>query len=150
MGISRIFHKKEKNKKEEIITEKKETDLQIFFKKYQNFSNDNEREIAYAEFAELLLLNPELVNSSAEDIAKKAESYANDLISLQSAECDYRFAAGIALLEGNANALKEYITRLNEIRAKRGKEKMFDWILENPEKAVRIAKDFYEWRKIKQ
>ncbi|MEM5829005.1 MAG: hypothetical protein QW480_02065 [Candidatus Aenigmatarchaeota archaeon] len=121
------------------------TDLKRFFASY-NLESLEEKESAYMDFSQLLLLNIELIKNTSKEIAKRAEDYARNNIYLDLIEAEYRFAAGIALIEGNPEALTNYLTRFNEIREKRGKERMFEWTLRNPEKAVEIAKAFYEWR----
>lgn len=149
-GKTKIEKKTKESRKLERREEikEKENDLQRFFK-YYNFNSEEERKYASNEFSELLLLNPHLVRYDSKEIAERAEYYANnalDVNNLLSAELEYRFASGIALLEGDVNGLVKYLTRFNEIREKRKKERMFEWILKNPERAVEIAKAFYEWR----
>ncbi|MBU5678746.1 MAG: hypothetical protein QXJ96_01760 [Candidatus Aenigmatarchaeota archaeon] len=145
------FKGKEERKEREKIEvneemKKRASEFQRFFEIY-HFNNEEERKNAYNDFSELLLLNPELIKHSSEEIAKRAEDYAKNNIDLIIVQAEYRFASGIALLEGNVDALVNYLTRFNEIRERRGNERMFDWTIKNPVRAVEVAKAFYEWKK---
>jgi hypothetical protein len=130
MGILDRFRKKEKMEETKVTTETK-----IITELEQFLGDDKE---TFEALVHAMFLDPRKITMSIKEAVENAKKYekANDLAS---ARAMYEVAGGLAIYEGNAKKVVEYFSECERLQPD-----MKYSIINNAEKAVAKAKEYYE------
>lgn len=129
MGLLDIFKRKKKEDEGEKKTEKTMTELE------QICGDDKE---AYEALIDTMFLDPTKIGMTMKDAAEKAKKFLKDK-DLIKAKWWFRVAGGLAIYEGDVKKVVEYFGECQKISPN---EKYS--ILNNPEKAVAKAQEYYQ------
>lgn len=129
MGI--LDRLRRKKKKEEKVEERVKTELSSL---EQICSDDKE---AYEALRDTMLLDPSKVEMSMEEAVEKAKSFENQDDNLRAAVW-YQVAGGLAIWKGDVKKVKRYFRRCAKLTNRNYP------ILENTERAVKKAQEYYQ------
>lgn len=126
--MARIFRRKKEEKKVDAVAEGKMSDLGHLA------GNDVE---TYEALSSTMFLDPRKIETSMKQAVENAKRSEKDG-DLPRAGMWYEVAGGLALYEGNVKKVIENYTDAERVTGRKYK------ILKNPEKAVAVAKEYYE------